>query len=63
MLSLMEINVVVRRSGDEMIVFANGFGSDFNMWRFVAPVFEDPYRIVLFNKVGTGPWRPPMSAA
>jgi sigma-B regulation protein RsbQ len=36
------------------IVFAHGFGCDQNMWRFVAPAFEDRYRIVLFDYVGAG---------
>jgi sigma-B regulation protein RsbQ len=36
------------------MVFAHGFGCDQNMWRFVAPAFEDEYRIVLFDLVGAG---------
>ncbi len=36
------------------MVFAHGFGCDQNMWRFVAPAFEDEYRIVLFDYVGAG---------
>jgi sigma-B regulation protein RsbQ len=36
------------------IVFAHGFGCDQNMWRFVAPGFEDRYRTVLFDYVGAG---------
>ena len=36
------------------MVFAHGFGCDQNMWRFVAPVFEDEYRVVLFDHVGAG---------
>ncbi len=42
-----------RESGQPM-VFAHGFGCDQNMWRFVAPAFEDEYRIVLFDHVGAG---------
>jgi sigma-B regulation protein RsbQ len=56
--SLMDIikrnNVIVRGSCDETILFAHGFGCDSNMWRFVAPVFEDRYRVVLFDNVGAG---------
>jgi sigma-B regulation protein RsbQ len=47
----------VRLSGRETgqaMVFAHGFGCDQNMWRFVAPAFEDEYRIVLFDHVGAG---------
>jgi sigma-B regulation protein RsbQ len=36
------------------IVFAHGFGCDQHMWRFVAPAFEDRYRVVLFDHVGAG---------
>jgi sigma-B regulation protein RsbQ len=36
------------------IVFAHGFGCDQNMWRFVAPEFEDDHRVVLFDYVGAG---------
>jgi sigma-B regulation protein RsbQ len=47
----------VRVSGREdgrAIVFAHGFGCDQNMWRFVAPAFEDDHRVVLFDHVGAG---------
>lgn len=36
------------------LMFAHGFGCDQNMWRFVAPAFEDRYRVVLFDYVGAG---------
>jgi sigma-B regulation protein RsbQ len=36
------------------MLFAHGFGCDQNMWRYVAPAFEDEYRIVLFDHVGAG---------
>jgi sigma-B regulation protein RsbQ len=36
------------------MMFAHGFGCDQNMWRFVAPGFEDRYRVVLFDYVGAG---------
>jgi sigma-B regulation protein RsbQ len=36
------------------IVFAHGFGCDQNMWRDVAPAFEDRYQVVLFDHVGAG---------
>ena len=35
------------------MVFAHGFGCDQNMWRFVAPEFED-FKVVLFDHVGAG---------
>lgn len=35
-------------------MFAHGFGCDQNMWRFVAPWFEDRFKVVLFDHVGCG---------
>jgi sigma-B regulation protein RsbQ len=36
------------------MVFAHGFGCDQNMWRFVAPAFEDSFRVILFDHIGAG---------
>jgi sigma-B regulation protein RsbQ len=36
------------------MMFAHGFGCDQNMWRHVAPAFEDKFKIVLFDHVGAG---------
>jgi sigma-B regulation protein RsbQ len=36
------------------VVFAHGFGCDHNMWRFVAPEFEESHRVVVFDHVGHG---------
>lgn len=36
------------------MMFAPGFGCDQTMWRSVIPAFEDRYRIVAFDHVGTG---------
>ncbi len=36
------------------MVFAHGFGCDQNMWRFVAPAFEDDFRVICFDHVGSG---------
>ena len=47
------VRVSGREEGQAMI-FAHGFGCDQNMWRFVAPAFEDEHRIVLFDHVGAG---------
>jgi sigma-B regulation protein RsbQ len=35
-------------------MFAHGFGCDQSMWRYVAPAFEEDYRVVLFDYVGCG---------
>jgi sigma-B regulation protein RsbQ len=47
-------NVKVSGNGRQPMIFAHGYGCDQNMWRFVAPAFEDQYRIVLFDHVGHG---------
>jgi sigma-B regulation protein RsbQ len=36
------------------MVFAHGFGCDQHMWRYVAPRFEDEFRVVLFDHIGAG---------
>jgi sigma-B regulation protein RsbQ len=47
------VNVTGRPDRRPMI-FAHGFGCDQQMWRYVAPAFEDEYRIVVFDHVGAG---------
>jgi sigma-B regulation protein RsbQ len=42
-------------SGPPML-FSHGFGCDQNMWRLVAPAFEEDHRVVLFDHVGAGSW-------
>src|SRR5688500_17176637 len=51
---LVRNNVKVFGKGTQPMLFAHGFGCDQNMWRFVTPAFEDDYRIVLFDYVGSG---------
>ena len=36
------------------MMFAHGFGCDQNMWRYVAPAFEQEFRTVVFDHVGAG---------
>lgn len=47
-------NVHVKGTGDRIMMFAHGFGCDQNMWRFVAPAFEDDFKTILFDHVGAG---------
>lgn len=47
-------NVTVRGRGSQPMLFAHGFGCDQSMWRFVAPAFEDDYRVVLMDYIGAG---------
>ncbi|RKH59523.1 alpha/beta hydrolase [Corallococcus sp. AB049A] len=51
---LVRNNVKVKGQGAQPMVFSHGFGCDQNMWRFVAPAFEQDYRTVLFDHVGAG---------
>jgi sigma-B regulation protein RsbQ len=47
-------NVKVYGKGSQPMLFVHGFGCDQNMWRFITPAFEDDYKIVLFDYVGSG---------
>lgn len=47
-------NVRITGKGQTPMLFAHGFGCDQHMWRFVAPAFEDHYKVVLFDHVGAG---------
>jgi sigma-B regulation protein RsbQ len=47
-------NVKVTGRGSRPMVFAHGFGCDQNMWRLVAPAFENSHQVVLFDHVGAG---------
>jgi sigma-B regulation protein RsbQ len=47
------VKITGRRGGQPML-FAHGFGCDQNMWRYVAPRFEDEFEVVLFDHIGAG---------
>ena len=47
-------NVHLAGQGSRAMMFAHGFGCDQNMWRLVAPAFEQHFRTVLFDHVGAG---------
>ena len=47
-------NIISKGNGTQVMLFAHGFGCDQNMWRFVAPAFEEDYKVVLFDHVGAG---------
>lgn len=51
---LIRNNVKVTGYGTKALIFAHGFGCDQNMWRFVSPAFEEEYKVVLFDFVGSG---------
>lgn len=47
-------NVNVSGRGRQPLLFAHGFGCDQTMWRFITSAFEEDYRIILFDHVGSG---------
>jgi sigma-B regulation protein RsbQ len=49
-------NNVLVTGGDDcpVMMLANGFGCDQNMWRLVAPALAEDFRVVLFDHVGSG---------
>jgi sigma-B regulation protein RsbQ len=47
-------NVHIEGAGSTAMVFAHGFGCDQNMWRHVAPAFQEQFRTILFDHVGAG---------
>jgi len=42
------------REGKPLMMLANGFGCDQNMWRLVVPALAADFRLVLFDHVGSG---------
>lgn len=47
-------NIQVLGKGNKTIVLAHGFGCDQTMWRFLTPLLQDDFRIILFDYVGCG---------
>jgi sigma-B regulation protein RsbQ len=47
-------NVTITGKGTQPILFAHGFGCDQVMWRYVAPAFEDHYKVIRFDYIGHG---------
>jgi sigma-B regulation protein RsbQ len=52
-------NVLLTGRADKpVMMLANGFGCDQNMWRLVAPALAEDFQIVLFDHVGSGQAEP-----
>jgi sigma-B regulation protein RsbQ len=52
-------NVLLTGHKDKpVMMLANGFGCDQNMWRLVAPALAEDFRVVLFDHVGSGQAEP-----
>src|ERR1700761_6667810 len=47
-------NVNVIGNGQQVILFAHGFGCDQNAWQFIVNDFIDDYKVVLFDYTGSG---------
>jgi len=47
-------NVTISGRGSATIVFAHGFGCDQTMWRMMRPAFEDRFRVIAYDLVGSG---------
>ncbi|SFD89078.1 alpha/beta fold hydrolase [Massilia yuzhufengensis] len=47
-------NVRVSGTGGATLVFSHGFGCDQAMWRFMAPAFEERFRVITYDLVGSG---------
>ena len=46
--------LITGRDDHPVVMLANGFGCDQNMWRLVAPALAEDFRVVLFDHVGSG---------
>jgi sigma-B regulation protein RsbQ len=46
--------VTVAGTGPATMVFAHGFGCDQNMWRLMAPSYEDRFRTIRYDLMGSG---------
>lgn len=47
-------NVHTFGNGSRVMIFAHAFGCDQTTWRYITPAFENDFRIVLFDFVGSG---------
>jgi sigma-B regulation protein RsbQ len=47
-------NLSVSGSGDATMIFAHGFGCDQDMWRLLAPSFEERFRVLKYDLMGSG---------
>jgi len=46
--------VTVSGEGPQTLVLAHGFGCDQTVWRFMVPLLQSRYRLVLFDFIGSG---------
>ena len=47
-------NVHISGQAGATMVFSHGFGCDQTMWRYMAPHFEERFRVLTYDLVGSG---------
>jgi sigma-B regulation protein RsbQ len=47
-------NINILGSGSNTMLFAHGYGCDQVMWRYLTAAFQDDFRIVLYDLMGSG---------
>ncbi len=47
-------NVTIQGNGEQVMLFAHGFGCSQNAWKRITYAFKDDYKLVLFDYVGAG---------
>lgn len=47
-------HVKVFGKGEQPLLFGHGFGCEQSMWQYITPAFEEKYKIILFDYVGSG---------
>ncbi|KAI4315032.1 hypothetical protein L6164_027882 [Bauhinia variegata] len=51
-------NVKVLGSGERIIVFAHGFGTDQSVWKHLVPHLVDDFKVILYDNMGAGTTNP-----
>ena len=55
MRNIVERNYIqIKGHGTQVILFGHGFGCDQQMWRYIEPYFEQDYKLIYFDYVGSG---------
>lgn len=47
-------NITILGTGSKSMFLVHGYGCDQNMWRFITAQFEDEFKIILIDLVGSG---------
>ncbi len=49
-----KMNVKIKGKGDTTMILVHGYGCDQKMWRFLTPLLEKTFRLVLIDLIGAG---------